>query len=117
MKVWKTEMLIVACALMSTNIAVSQSLVEFVGGLAVLATFGHIQVASRLHEQALDFARSEGTTSFVDCSYMFNRYLVAKELLWVSYFILHESWSALVGCGLFLAYPIWRRIRRGELGW
>lgn len=111
------EMLIVAVALMATSAIVRHSGVEVIGALAVIATFGHIQVASRLHEQAIEVLRSEGTTSFVDCSYMLNRYLVAKELLWITYFVLHASWSALVGCGLFVLYPIWRRIHRGELGW
>jgi hypothetical protein len=35
--------------------------------------------------------------------------LVTKECLWLVYFILHHSWSALAGVGLFLAFPIWRK--------
>jgi hypothetical protein len=37
------------------------------------------------------------------------RYLVAKEVLWLAYFVLHHSWSALAGVFVFLAYPLWRR--------
>ncbi len=36
------------------------------------------------------------------------RYLVTKECIWVAYFVIHCAWSALVGAGLFLLYPLWR---------
>ena len=42
------------------------------------------------------------------------RYYVAKELLWLAYFVAHRSWSALVGVVVFLAYPAWRRLWRSR---
>ncbi len=50
----------------------------------------------------------------VDCYRWSTRYLVGKEALWLAYFVLHRSWAALAGVGLFLVYPLWRRIWRGQ---
>lgn len=36
-------------------------------------------------------------------------YFLAKEALWVAYFIATGANAALGGCAVFLAYPAWRR--------
>lgn len=41
-----------------------------------------------------------------------NAVVVSKEALWTTYFIALHAWSALVGCALFLAYPLWRELWR-----
>lgn len=76
---------------------------ELVGAGAVLLSFGHAQVADRLAER--EAARDAAT---VKCHRFATRYLVGKESLWLVYFVLHRSWTALAGVGLFLAYAPWR---------
>lgn len=97
------EMAIVAVALFCTAALVMQSPIELIGALAVIATFGHIQVADRLH----DYATTPGGAP-VECHRWLTRYLLAKETLWILYFVLHASWSAILGAVLFLVYPLWR---------
>lgn len=91
-----------AVALLSGN-----ELVEWIGTGAVALSFCHFQVADRLAER--EAARSQAA---VDCHRWQLRYVVGKEVLWVAYFILHQSWTALVGAGVFLLYPIWRVVWR-----
>lgn len=84
-------------------------IVEQVGSLAVLLSFGHAQVANRLAER--EAAREHAT---VECHRWAARYFIGKEALWFVYFVLHHSWSALAGVGLFLVYPAWRRFWRAR---
>jgi hypothetical protein len=88
-------------------------LLECVGAAAVLASFAHAQVADRMAEYS---AKAEyfsepvlGFTRPAACWRWALRYFVTKELLWLVYFVAHRSWSALVGVGVFLAYPLWRK--------
>lgn len=88
---------------------------EWVGGLAVLLSFMHGQIADR-HGAASARQAQEGGAE-VECWRWSARYFLGKEVAWVVYFVAHRSWSALVGCGLFLIYPLWRRwwTRRKEM--
>jgi hypothetical protein len=104
MKTWHFEMGVVAAVLAAVVIASGGSYVEWIGAAAVLGTFGHAQVADRLAEK--DAARERPS---VECHKWATRYLVGKESLWLLYFVIHHSWSALAGVGLFLAFPLWRR--------
>lgn len=104
MKTWQFEMLVVAVVLSLVGQATGGGAVEMVGAFAVLLSFGHAQVADRLAER--EAARATAT---VECHAWATRYLVGKEALWLAYFVLHRSWSALAGVVLFLAYPLWRR--------
>lgn len=103
MRTWHVEMLVVAVAMASVAFFGGGS-IEWLGSVAVVLTFGHAQVASRLAEREASRPRPD-----VACHAWNTRYLVGKELLWLLYFVLHHSWSALAGVGLFLAYPLWRR--------
>lgn len=113
MKTWQAEMVVVAVVLGAVALATGGGWLEFVGAGAVLLSFGHAQVADRLAEAESErrayvrFA-DEGDHG-VECHRCATRYLVGKESLWLAYFALHRSWSALAGVGLFLAYPLWRR--------
>jgi hypothetical protein len=104
MRTWHFEMGFVAVVLATVAIATGGSYVELIGAAAVLGTFGHAQVADRLAEK--DAAREKPS---VECHKWATRYLVGKETLWFLYFVIHQSWSALAGVGLFLAFPVWRR--------
>ena len=104
MKTWHFELVFVATVLAMVVIASGAAPVEWLGAAAVTLTFAHAQVADRLAER--DAAREKPS---VECHRWATRYLVTKESLWLVYFVLHHSWSALAGVGLFLAFPIWRR--------
>lgn len=103
MKTWHVEMAVVAAVLSLVVIASSGGPVEWIGAGAVVLSFGHAQVADRLAER--EAAR---VAPSVDCHRWATRYLVGKESLWLAYFVLHHSWSALAGVGLFLVYSPWR---------
>ncbi len=77
--------------------------VEWLGVAAVWVAFMHGQVTDRMTER-----QACAVTPDVPCWRKARAYFIGKELLWVAYFVAHRSWSALVGCGLFLAYPVWR---------
>ncbi len=147
MKTWHYEMLVVAIVLsvVAYFTAKPESMyAEWIGALAVLLTFGHVQVADRLaeaeasHEERADLwemthellilpeghekrptkedvekanARFYG---HVHCHRWLTRYLVGKEFCWLAYFVILGAYSALVGVGIFLAYPIWRHQYRKE---
>lgn len=122
MKTWMFEMAVVAIVLIAVVIASGGGWVELIGATAVILTFGHAQVADRFAEQEaknvgfIPFASEEEyqrtISKSVYCYKWTTRYLVSKELVWVIYFVVHRSWSALAGCSLFLIYPIWRRYWR-----
>ena len=117
MKTWHFEMAFVAVVLATVVLLTGRysSWIEWVGAGAVLLTFGHAQVADRLAENA-EFAASRGICGQmnVECFRWSDRYLIGKELLWMAYFVMHQSWSALVGVGIFIMYPAWRHWWRSE---
>ncbi len=79
--------------------------VEYIGALAVVVSFAHVQVAERLRENAA--AGQAG--SLVSCLVWLDRYLLLKEALWFTYFGLKGVWPALAGTLVFFSYPAWRR--------
>lgn len=109
-------MLVVACVLSAVVAITHGGWLELVGALAVLLSFGHAQVADRLAETSawLGSTQSHPKMSYVECHRWATRYLVSKESCWLIYFVLHRSWSALAGVGLFLAYTPWRRFWRSR---
>ena len=134
MKTWHVEALVVAVALACVAVATGGKPVEWVGAVAVLLTFFHAQVGFRLSEaedgrakreaQALSqryehaankppLAEVEAADAkyliHVECHRWLARYHVGKELVWLVYFVWLGAWSALVGVGIFLLYPLWRK--------
>lgn len=81
--------------------------------MAVLFTFMHAQVAERLAEKEASRARA-GDPAFVECHHWMWRYYTAKEAWWLAYFVTMGAWSALVGCAVFMVYPVWRRAWRSR---
>jgi hypothetical protein len=104
MRTWHFEWIVVAAILIGVNVAAGHSRVEWIGAGAVLLSFGHAAITDRMAERQSLMSRPD-----VDCWRWSVRYFIAKEALWVAYFISMRSYSALVGCGVFLVYPIWRR--------
>jgi len=107
-RTWQGETLVVACALVGTLAATERlaNPIELVGAIAVLLTFGHASVADRLAEHAAS-AEEQGE-EVVECHRWARRYWVGKEFCWLAYFVLLGAYSALVGVGVFLVYPMWR---------
>lgn len=103
-RTWMGEMAAVAVVLALVAIAGGGGWLQWLTAAAVLTTFGHVQVASRLEEA--DGARPEPS---VACRAWLTRYLVVKEVLWSAAFAATGSWPALAGCAVFGLYPTWRR--------
>lgn len=101
-KTWHIEAAFVGVVLLLVAIVSGGAAPEFIGAGAVLLAFMHCQIADRLHEQQL-FMPS------VACREWLWRYWVAKEALFIAYFVLHRSYAAVAGAALFGAYPLWRR--------
>lgn len=97
-------MAVVAAVLLTVVLITRGGWLELLGAGAVLLSFAHAQVADRLAE-----LEGKREAPQVHCYKWATRYLVGKEMLWLVYFVLHHSWSALAGVGLFLAYPVWRK--------
>lgn len=93
-----------ATVLATVLIVTEAPAIELIGSGAVLASFAHGQVSDRLAEK-----EAEKPSPDVKCFRWSGRYFLMKEALWLSYFILKGAWSALVGCAVFLVYPLWRR--------
>lgn len=106
-KTWIPEAAVVGVILGGSLLLSPVTVAAVLTAAAVFASFLHVQVADRLQEH--EAVRAEPA---VPCHYKLKRYLILKEVLWVLTFVLLQAWPALVGCGIFLAYPIWRRFYR-----
>ncbi len=109
MKTWVKEMALAATWLGAITVWSGGGLVQWITAGAVLASFGHMQVAARLEEKE---ARALPSSDRVECAQMLSCYLVGKEILWVLAFALSGAWVALAGVPLFLLYPMWRNARQ-----
>lgn len=108
-RTWHVEIAVVAAVLFGLAAARGARWPEWVGAGAVLASFGHAQIADRLTER-----EARRPVPAVECYGKAVYYFVAKEALWVVFFVATGAWSALVGCALFLLYPVWRRAWRAR---
>ena len=102
---WQIEAGFVFICLLTVLIFTHKNWHEYLGSLAVMATFLHGQVADRLA-----YSQSLKKQSDVPCYKWLWRYYLTKEIAWVAYFVLLEAWSALFGAVLFLVYPLWRKL-------
>lgn len=107
MRTWQAEGAVVGVALASVAVASGGSWREWVGALAVQLTFHHAAIAERMQER-----QSLRSAPDVECYRWSTRLFVGKEALWLVYFLASQTWSALAGVVLFLAYPAWRRCWR-----
>jgi hypothetical protein len=77
---------------------------EFICGLAVWLSFMHAQVSNRMEEKQAKLIKPD-----VDCYRWSARYFILKELLWIFFFLLSKSYSAITGSVVFFLYLFWRR--------
>lgn len=103
MKTWQAEAFVALAVLALVAVIGGNHATEWIGVGAVWLSFMHGQVSDRMVERQAALA-----TPDVHCWRWARVYFAGKELLWVAYFVAHHSYSALVGCALFLAYPAWR---------
>lgn len=90
---------------------------EWVAALGVQLGFHHASVADRLREaeEARRWRLKDlSVQEHVHCVAWLQRYWVAKEGAWIVYFLSTGAVSALVGCGVFLLHPFWRRWHRAR---
>ncbi len=106
-KTWHFENLFVGTILGAVVVATGAPHIEWIGAFAVFCGFVHASISERMRER--EAARPVPS---VECYRLATRFFIAKEVAWVGYFVTMRAWSALVGCGLFLAYPVWRKFWR-----
>src|ERR1700748_1321417 len=106
-KTWIVESAVVLALLLIPTLFTGFHWREMIGVLAVFFTFKQTQIADRMSEK-----NAKQATPDVHCYKWFYRHLIIKEVLWVSFFIMVKSWPALIGCAIFLLYPIWRKAYR-----
>lgn len=106
MKTWHGEMAVAGLALGSVAWWQGRP-ADWLGALAVLLSFGHATVAERMRER-----QAIKQLVDVECHRMLTQYLIAKETAWVVFFTLSGSYPALMGCGIFILYPLWRKLWR-----
>ena len=111
MKTWHIEALVIAAILAATVLLTGNDPKEWLGSAAVFVMTRRVSVGDRMQE-AEQAAASRGETPQTECYRWFHRYLYIAEALWCAYFIAHGAWSALVGVGMMLLYPVWRRVYR-----
>src|SRR5688572_20481526 len=105
LRTWHLETLVVATTLIVRNIVTRKGgWVEWVGAAAVLVNFGHASIADRMAAKQAEMVKPD-----VECYRLANWYYLNKEFLWLLYFVLKGSYSALVGCVVFILYPVWRK--------
>lgn len=107
MKTWHIENIVVAAVLLGVWFATGRKPVELLGSAAVFCGFCHASISERMRER--EAARAVPS---VECHAKSVWFFVTKEIAWAGYFVLAGAWSALVGCALFAAYPLWRRVWR-----
>ena len=109
MKTWHREASVMAAVLALSTAAGMYAGADWrqaIGGLAVMVTFLHAQVSDRLREYAA------GGTTPPDCARLERAYYLAKEVLWLGYFLSMSAYAPIIGTVGFLAYPRWRAWHR-----
>lgn len=86
---------------------------DWVALIGVAYSFAHASIADRLAEAEGDRATA-GQAPTIECYGKLHGSFVKREIAWLLTFLLLQSWSALVGVFIFLAYPVWRRAWRRQ---
>ncbi len=107
LRTWQVEAAFVATLLIVVALLSGKGAREWLGVFAVFFTWSHASVADRLVESA-----AAARSSAAHCHRWAGRYYWAKETLWFGYFVWLGAWSAVAGCVLFLAWPLWRKAWR-----
>jgi hypothetical protein len=101
-KTWHVELFAVSCVSVGTAMIAGGGM-QFLAALAVILTFGYVQIADRMRE-----SQAQQPIPDVDCAWKLNWYLISKEICWLLLFALTGQWTALLSVPLFLMYPVWR---------
>ena len=107
MKTWHFESLVVVLILSAITYFTGNRYQDWIAVLAVWLSFGHASISERLREK--EAAQDIPT---IECYQKLNYYWIAKEIVWVIFFLATKSYSALVGCFIFIIYPYWRKLWR-----
>lgn len=107
LRTWHFENAVVILMLLGVWIATGRKPIELVGSVAVFAGFCCGSISDRMVEQEAQRPRPS-----VACYRLFWWFFVVKEIAWATYFAIQGAWSALVGCGVFAVYPLWRKLWR-----
>lgn len=110
-RTWHVEQSFTVIVLVVVALVSGSEPVEWIGVGAVYLTFGYTLISDRL-EEAERARHARGETPEVECYGKLRWYFYGKEILWTLYFIFLGAWSALVGVGLFVLYPYWRKLWR-----
>lgn len=110
-KTWHIESLFVGICLLLIAFISNKGWVEFMGILAVYFTFQHSVISERL-AQAEKERGNNNQPILVECHYKLSGYFIAKEFIWLIYFVILGAWSAIGGVVIFLLYPVWRKYYR-----
>lgn len=107
-KTWHLEYLFVGSVLSVVSYTTGNELKDWLCAVAVLLEFGEATIVDRLIEER----DSEEIRRHTNSLRKLLPYTFIRETLWVIYFVLVHSYSALVGCFVFLLYPFWRKFWR-----
>lgn len=103
-RTWHVEAAFVVVALTMLTEFTHPRPVDWLALFAVIYTFNHCQVTSRMAE-----AQADSPEPSVECHRAAAVYWIVKECLWIVYFGIQRSWAAVGGAVIFAAYPAWRR--------
>ena len=103
MRTWKWEALVASTVFVLTAELTGGSWPNRITAVALFFSFMHGQVSDRMAEGQAMMANP------ISCYRHAGRYWVAKEVSWITVFILAELWAAIAGSLTFLAYPAWRK--------
>lgn len=106
-KTWHIENAVVIAVLAVVWAATGCKPIEALGSAAVFCGFCCASIGARLTER-----EAQREKPSVECHRLFWWFFVIKEIAWAVYFAVQGSWSALVGCAVFAAYPAWRALWR-----
>jgi hypothetical protein len=109
-KTWHFEVGIVAIILCTITFFFANNWTNWIATAAVIITFNHATICDRLQEKQSRMIRPT-----VECYHKLHRLFVSKEILWIVFFIMTGSYSAIVGSGLFALYPLWRKLYRRHI--
>lgn len=107
MKTWHYEILVVGVILSLVTLVFQNNKINWLTTMAILFTFNHAQIGDRLQE-----GQNQLTNPDVKCYWKLNILFAMKEVVWVVVFLLLHNYAAIVGCILFVLYPVWRKVYR-----
>lgn len=112
---WQLELLFVACVLIINLVYFSLRWQEWVSLVAILFAFMFGQVANRLSEAEMAYGSAGPTIQKNKQSQKEQVFYLAKEVIWLAYFVSIGGYIALSGTILFILYPFWRKFYRRKI--